>query len=212
MGLGAATRRDRLTPLFPFQRPSVTTSPDPPRHVYVTGAGFTRAFVPDAPLLIDDFGNDHLVHAVRGLPMASRVLEAERNRHRDGHIDIERLMTRLHELMPYDHGLSSTDEYAFLLSQLKRSFLQRIQGAMDGVEVAEEVVAFARHCADVNATCVTFNYDDFLDNALSTTGRWNPHWGYGFFCRPSTSTVYDLVRGPRDSKLVLLKLHGSVNW
>lgn len=180
--------------------------------MYVTGAGFTRAFVPDAPLLIDDFGNDRLVHAVRGLPMASRILEAERNRHRDGHIDIERLMTRLHELMPYDQDRSSTDEFAFLLSELKRSFLRRIQDAMDGVDMVEEVVAFGRHCADINATCVTFNYDDLLDAALFTTKHWNPHWGYGFFCRPSTSTVCDLTRGPRGSDLALLKLHGSVNW
>ena len=144
--------------------------------------------------------------------MASRVLEAERNRHRDGHIDIERLMTRLHELMPYDNRGSATDEFAFLLSELKRSFLKRIQGIMDGVGVVEEVAAFARHCANIGATCVTFNYDDLLDAAMSTTGRWNPNWGYGFFCRPSTSTVYDLTRGPRDSDLVLLKLHGSLNW
>ena len=188
------------------------TSTDRPRHVYVTGAGFTRAFVPGAPLLVDDFENDRLVDAVRGLPMASGLLEVERNRNRDGFIDVERLMTRLHELMPYDYGDGATDEFAFLLAELKRAFLRRIQDALDGVQADGDVVTFARHCADIDATCVTFNYDDFLDAALAATGRWNPHWGYGFFCRPSANTVSNFSHAPNYSDLLLLKLHGSVNW
>ncbi len=137
--------------------------------MYVTGAGFTRAFVRNAPLLVGDFENDRLVNAVRGLRAASRLLEAERNRHPDGFIDIERLMTRLHELMPYDDHRGSTHEFAFLLAELKRAFLRTIQHALDGVEVGPEsdVVAFARHCANTSAICITFNYDDLLDAALN---------------------------------------------
>ena len=85
--------------------------------MYVTGAGFTRAFVPNAPLLVDNFDTDHVVAAVRSLPAASQILEAECNRHEDGFINLERLMTRLHELMPYDHRDRSTDEFAFLFSR-----------------------------------------------------------------------------------------------
>ena len=44
-------------------------------HVVVTGAGFTRALVPGAPLLVDDFSNDVLEARVRGLPNASRLLD-----------------------------------------------------------------------------------------------------------------------------------------
>ena len=154
------------------------------------------------------------MHAVRGLPAASRVLEAERNRHPEGFIDIERLMTRLHELMPYDHRHGSADQFAFLLAELKRAFLRTIQRALDGVEIRpdSDVVAFARHCADTNATCVTFNYDDLLDAALTAAGNWNPYWGYGFFCRSSADTVSDISQSPVPSDLLLLKLHGSVNW
>ena len=68
------------------------------KHVVVTGAGFTRALVPDAPLLVDDFSNDVLKDKVRGLPNASQLLEWERSRHPKGHIDIEHLMTRLDAL------------------------------------------------------------------------------------------------------------------
>lgn len=190
------------------------TSTARPRRVYVTGAGFTRAFVRGAPLLVGDFENDRLVDAVRSLPAASRLFEAERNRHSDGFIDIERLMTRLHELMPYDNRHGSAHEFAFLLAELKRAFLRTIQRALGDVEVQPEsdVVAFARHCVDTNATCVTFNYDDLLDAALTAAGDWNPYWGYGFFCRPSADTVSDVSHGSNLSDLLLLKLHGSVNW
>lgn len=190
------------------------TSPAQPRRVYVTGAGFTRGFVRQAPLLVDDFENDRLVRIVRGLPAASRVLDAERNRHPGGFIDIERLMTRLHELMPYDHRQGSADQFALLLAELKNAFLRTIQNALDGVEVGPEsdVMTFARHCAAAKATCVTFNYDDLLDEALFAAGSWNPHWGYGFFCRSSADAVSDFSQGPAGSSMLLLKLHGSLNW
>ena len=48
-------------------------------HVVVTGAGFTRALVPRAPLLVDDFNNDVLEAKVGGLPNASRLLDWERS-------------------------------------------------------------------------------------------------------------------------------------
>lgn len=185
----------------------------PTRHVFVTGAGFTRAFVPAAPLLVDDFGNEGLVEKVRGLPRASQLLEAKRNRHPDGFIDIERLMTRLHEPMPYDRSNGATDEYAFLLAELKRAFLRRLHDAMNGASVEGDVIKFANHCVAINATCITFNYDDFLDAALQTTRRWNPWWGYGFFCQPAARAISDASGGTRGyPELQILKLHGSVSW
>ena len=186
----------------------------------MTGAGFTRAFVPDAPLLVDDFGNDALVEKVRGLPAASRLLEAERNRHRDGYIDIERLMSRLDELMPYDYADGVTDEYEgvvdeydFLLIQLKRAFVRRIVRATAGVTVEADLVTFGHYCAEAGATCMTFNYDQYLDEALYASRRWNPSWGYGFFCRPAADAVSrDSPEHDQLSEFLLLKLHGSVNW
>ena len=104
----------------------------------------TRALVPNAPLLIDDFGNDALADRVRGLPHASRLLEWERNRHRKGHIDVKRLMTRLESLMPYDHAEfadNAVNEYALLLSELKRSFLDRIREAEQGTVRRDEGIS-----------------------------------------------------------------------
>ena len=184
----------------------------PPAPVFVTGAGFTRAFVPNAPLLVDDFDNDSLVDRVRGLPNASRLLEWERNQHPDGLINIERLMTRLDQLMPYDLNQNAADEYRLLLTELKRAFLNRLSGARRRHFSRRHFDAFANHCATNQFDCVTFNYDDFLDEALKRTGRWTPEWGYGFFCRTSLDAVSDVPHRPPLSGPRLLRLHGCVNW
>ena len=188
---------------------------DSRNHVVVTGAGFTRALVPDAPLLVDDFKNEALEDKVRGLPRASRLLHWERKLHKKGYINIERLMTRLDSLMPYDYAEiagNATNEYAFLLSELKRGFLNRIQEMREGCRHLEELQAFAKHCVDNGYCCITFNYDDILDEALALTGNWNPHFGYGFFCRSSGDTIANFDELNTYSAIQLLKLHGSINW
>lgn len=182
-------------------------------HVLVTGAGFTRALAPRAPLLIDDFDNDALAEKVRGLPNASRLLEWERNRHSRGHINIERLMTRLDALMPYDYAPqagNAVNEYALLLSELKRAFLARLHKARQHVIHHAELSRFARYCTGNGSCCITFNYDDFLDEALASTHMWSSEWGYGFFCPSSFSSPTTLAHSPNSFQL--LKLHGSVNW
>ena len=184
-------------------------------HVVVTGAGFTRAFVPGAPLLVDDFNNDGLEAKVRGLPNASRLLDWERSLDERGRIDIERLMTRLDALMPYDYAESAgnaANEYGFLLSELKRAFLDRLHEARKGEVRREALKRFARYCKAIRCSCVTFNYDDFLDEALAQTRSWNPYWGYGFFCPSSLDTMASFGELETHSVMRLLKLHGSINW
>ena len=184
-------------------------------HVVVTGAGFSRALVPGAPLLVDDFSNDDLEDKVRGLPDASRLLDWERSLHQEGHIDIERLMTRLDALMPYDYAESAgnaANEYAFLLSELRRAFLGRLHEARKGEVHREELEQFAKYCESKGCCCITFNYDDFLDEALAQTRSWNPYWGYGFFCPSSLDTIASPEGLETHSVLRLLKLHGSINW
>ena len=148
------------------------------KRVVVTGAGFTRALVPGAPLLIDDFCNDALQETVRGLSNASRLLDRERSSHSEGYINIERLMTRLDALMPYDyaHNAGNTaNEYAFLLSELRRAVLWRLHMARQGDIQREELDRFAKFCANNGCNCITLNYDDFLDEALARTDQWNPY-------------------------------------
>ena len=115
--------------------------------VFVLGAGFTRAFVPESPLMVDDFGNDDMAEKIIGLPHASRLLEQERKRNHNDLIDIERLMTRLDSLMPYDFGRGAVDEFRLLLSELRKSFRCRIESALQSENVQEEALKkFERNC------------------------------------------------------------------
>ena len=184
-------------------------------HVIITGAGFSRGLVNDSPLLIDDFNNDYLQATVRGLPHAYQLLDEERKQNEHGHINIERLMTRLDSLMPYDYAESSgnaVNEYGFLLSALKSAFIDRIRSARERMIDHEGLGDIARYCADKKCSCITFNYDDFLDEALAQTGGWNPYWGYGFFCRSSLDTIASFDELEPYVDFLLLKLHSSINW
>ena len=76
----------------------------------------------------------------------------------------------------------------------------------------EELKRFAKFCETNGCCCITFNYDDFLDEALAQTRSWNPYWVYGFFCQSSSDTIASFEGLERNSVLKLLKLHGSINW
>jgi hypothetical protein len=74
-------------------------------------------------------------------------------------------------------------------------------------------------------TCITFNYDDVLDQALwevkplhaanpchAQPKHWHPDGGYGFFIRPSSVAVHESIKYMNTTSMLLLKLHGSINW
>ena len=50
--------------------------------VFVLGAGFTRAFLPQALLLIDDYGADSILSQFDNLPHIKRIVDLEKALHR----------------------------------------------------------------------------------------------------------------------------------
>ena len=70
--------------------------------------------------------------------------------------------------------------------------------------------------------CLTFNYDDFLDRNLwgidqrkrksQNRTYWHPNGGYGFFCKPSMWTISAEPVAMDQTAMLLLKMHGSINW
>lgn len=200
----------------------MTSTPDVHDTVFILGAGFTKGFLPDAPLLRDDYGAEELAATFKELDAASRLLERERDRYGDGSLNIETLMTRLEGLMPYDTELGVQDELHLLLSRVKQAFVNRLRRAQSGPKHVTELQMFARHCVENHCSVITFNYDDTFDEALwkVTEGDevadrpyWHPDGGYGFYCRPAAGTVVDLPNRRMDTtSMLLLKLHGSLNW
>jgi hypothetical protein len=188
--------------------------------VFVLGAGFTRAFVPNAPLLVDDYGIRDLRIRFASFSHAAAILDRELAEYPDGRVDLERLLTRLSG-MPYD-AVDARREFALLDTELRKSLVRRIKHAKAGVEPGK-LGAFARHVLDGEASIVTFNYDDVFDEALwkaaleKANGNprkspWHPDGGYGFFCRPSSIVVFDSMNYEDETRSLVLKLHGSINW
>jgi hypothetical protein len=189
--------------------------------VFVLGAGFTKAFAPTAPLMVDHF--PEIASLIGELPQKSRlrrILESEVGRRPDGRIDLERLMTRLDSGMPYDDS-GTREESRSLLRRVKLVLTDRLQDAVNVKTDETELFRFAEHCRTFQIDCITFNYDDLLDRALWKSGNktvvsspiwWSPIGGYGFFCRPSSICIQDTVLTKNITALNLLKLHGSTNW
>ena len=188
--------------------------------VFVLGAGFTRAFVPQAPLLVDDYGALGLRQRFASFPYAKAVLDNALADGFGGRIDLERLLTRLSG-MPYD-TTEAHRELALLEIALRKSLVQRIENAKSSGVDRKTLEVFGRSVIAQGASIVTFNYDDVLDQALwevhrATTAHmpspyWHPDGGYGFFCRPSVTTVVDSAVFMDRPHALLLKLHGSINW
>jgi hypothetical protein len=171
--------------------------------------------------MTDDYGAGRILQELGGLPTAKRILAQELERNDGEKINVERLLTRLDGGMPYDADHRALEEIGLFAATLKRALVDRITRARTGPMHAEPLHALARRCLARQIHCVTFNYDDVLDEALYLVSRaphvspdrqWHPDAGYGFLC-PS-SQAYAHRRGPAAtwSSVQVLKLHGSVNW
>ena len=69
-------------------------------------------------------------------------------------------------------------------------------------EPARAYAEFAANLVQPGDVVITFNYDDSLERELKRTGKWDVSRGYGF----------SLAAGQHSSDILMLKLHGSINW
>jgi hypothetical protein len=191
--------------------------------VLVLGAGFTKAFYPQAPLMVDDYGVTSLFEKYDHLPTARDIIEQETAANTGTNVNLERLMTRLAGGMPYDTS-DASHELAMLLGDLKRLFIARLQAAKlsPGPDI-DTLKKLAALCIESGIECISFNYDDTFDSALWGVRRlthvppsglkyWHPDGGYGFFCPPSSQCVESVPVTMDRTSMRLLKLHGSTSW
>jgi hypothetical protein len=61
---------------------------------------------------------------------------------------------------------------------------------------------FAKNIVQPGDVIITFNYDDSLERELKRVGKWDVSQGYGF----------QIGNCAQPSAVVMLKLHGSMNW
>src|SRR5712691_1793789 len=122
--------------------------------VYVLGAGFTRAFVPKAPLLVGDYGIPDLRKRFDSFSHAAAILDDALAEYSGGYVDLERLMTRLSG-MPYD-AVDARREFALLETALRQSLVKRLREAKKGKVDWEKLKTFARLVRKDKASIITF--------------------------------------------------------
>lgn len=194
------------------------------KRVFVLGAGFTKAFAPEMPLMQDNysFQINAILEKLGNYKQVRTLLRAAQEGGANNLVDVERLFTRLEVGMPYDVEQGVNHELGLCLSELKVAFFRRIEAAKEKVDYGSLGI-FADHCVATGSTCITFNYDDLLDEAIWVSAQrrskgnpyrfWAPDGGYGFFCKPSTSCIQsEGTRHVDVTAIRILKLHGSLNW
>jgi hypothetical protein len=190
--------------------------------VFVLGAGFTKAFIPQSPLLIDDFGLEDLWRSLpeHSFSHARRILRAELDACGNGKANLERLMTRLSGGMPYDRKHRAEPELRWLIQRVTQLFLQKLEQTYNPQpESWKTLAAFASDCLARGHICITFNYDLLMEEWLAKvsrsgwgSGSWNPYSGYGFFCKGSHEWIGINYWDDQPPTMTLIKLHGSLNW
>lgn len=192
--------------------------------IFVLGAGFTKAFFRKAPLQIDNYNITSLQERYGSFEHATKLLNSELSQNEYHKVNIERLMTRLDSGMPYDLTQEGNLVLSSLLSDLKMNLKKRIEESRSDTDNWDEFVKFAQYCLANKIDCITFNYDEFFDEALLEAQKpsganpfpgslWNPDWGYGFYCKRVDCAILNAsYSSPNHEQMRLLKMHGSLNW
>jgi hypothetical protein len=198
--------------------------------VFVLGAGFTKAFAPNAPLIEDDYDLSRC--DAYQLPAMRKIIDAERrraacNKGAAGRLNIERLLTRAGIVMPYDDPFTAAHQLAILSSDAQRCHIKRIYRGQVGGANSDVLKGLAEHIVANGIDCISFNYDELLDHCLMdvnhpelTEGgvaqnapRWHPEHGYGFVCPGAAASVLGVPSPPlAKPSMRLLKLNGSFTW
>ncbi|MCG6170206.1 SIR2 family protein [Leptospira sanjuanensis] len=193
---------------------------------FVLGAGFSYSFDNSFPLanellseakkknlIADDFRGKLLVDYINGY--FGEVWE---------NVNFEKVATFLHS-SPFSLEGENTAIYSIIFDELislitssivNKQISQSISnGTHKNSEILEKLI---RYIVRSDAQIVTTNYDLIMDNMLFRSGNWFPGTGYGPLMDPVPHIVRNIERQYKssnyyqESRIKLLKLHGSLNW
>jgi hypothetical protein len=198
------------------------------RTVYVLGAGFCRDFDQTIFPLVFDFlemAKSFNIYQPNG---SHRELAAFIYRYFGDEVfpDIEKVLSFL-ATTPFDSLEVNFEKRTQLYHDLVAIIVRMLTAAsatvvnMNGRAVWTLYSKFIEHLVQTDAVVLTFNYDLLLEELLSATNKWQMYDGYGvniplvYEALPTASFVPPPVNDyrPRQrSNVILLKLHGSINW
>jgi len=206
-----------------------TSKRDMKRTVYVLGAGFCRDFNETIFPLVCDFlsmAKSFNIYQPNG---SHRELASFIYRYFGDEVfpDVEKVLSFL-ATTPFESLEVNFEKRSQLYDELVAIIVRMLTAAsatvanMNGRDVWKLYSKFIDHLIQSSATVLTFNYDLLLEELLSATNLWQMYDGYGVDiplihnALPTPSFGEPLVADyrPRASRsnVILLKMHGSINW
>ena len=164
-----------------------------PRNIFILGAGFTKAVIPDAPL------NDELLKSMIGPEPDGSPIGLIWRKYNS--TNLEYLLTQS-DLELSSKGENFRSDSRAAVSKQLAMFMREFRFDSDLPWLAP-----LREILSRNDVIISLNYDCFLEGFLDFHRMWSPKGGY------------DLIRHPMDDDLPendlnirILKIHGSENF
>ncbi|MEP6757453.1 MAG: ankyrin repeat domain-containing protein [Chthonomonadales bacterium] len=226
LDLARRYRHDDLVDILRKRRASGTGAT-----VLVLGAGFTRGFCKDSPLMAGDWLKPEDLKTLSEDPTTKTIVNYCKTLHKD-FIDVELLFSRLSENTPFDDSLGNSEKLNAARQLVLRSIVDKLRATIVDDEAVDKLSSLAEKIIAESVDVITFNYDEVLDEAIARSsvqndwnptpsgslenGRetieWNPQFGYGFLARLSHLAKGDYFPSYSLTPTNILKLHGSLNW
>lgn len=199
------------------------------RKVYVLGAGFCRDFNEVTFPLVCDFLQMAKTLNIYKPSDSHRELASFIYRYFGNEVfpDIEKILSFL-ATTPFESLEVNFEKRTQLYDELVAIVVRMLTAAsasavnMTGRAVWTLYSRFVEHLLETNAVVLSFNYDLLLEELLSATGKWQMYDGYGVYIplvhnalpTPSFGATGADDYKPKSSRsnVILLKLHGSINW
>lgn len=130
-------------------------------------------------------------------------------------LNIEELYRDIDELFENANMTGKSEETGrvFALVMSIQDLIQEIPQHYSTVYgICENYSVFAKYIGETNSSVISFNWDTFLDEALSKTGKWFYESDYGFEFEKIYLDRQEIKKEGKNSSILLLKPHGSINW
>lgn len=130
-------------------------------------------------------------------------------------LDIEEVYRAIYELsesVDMENDPEGTGKAWALLWTIEGVIQELAQHYFTVYGVCENYSLFAKHIVETGSAVITFNWDTFLDEALSNTDKWFYESGYGFGFERIYLDREQIDNKGKVSSAILLKPHGSINW
>jgi hypothetical protein len=138
-------------------------------------------------------------------------------------VNIEELYLRIEsEIEQFDREDKSKEELALLenkdyigLNMRQWELMEYIVGSLSFIGYhcfSKNHAVFANHVVNNGGDVISFNWDILFDEAMVYTDQWDCQSGYGLKFQKVLSKSGDAITQMNQSRNLILKPHGSINW